>query len=102
MLGTDAEHKLLAEWDHARKHTNVELRCKTFKGCPKTVQFAMPAKRKKPLAALLDFITQRAQALTALLLVSGLVWLLLLPLGERRVKMDEKSLMVGAAVPTLR
>lgn len=85
--------------------TNTQMwnsAAKLCKGCPKTVQSAMPAKRKKPLAALLDFITQRAQALTALLLVSGLVWLLLLPLGERRVKMDEKSLMVGVAVPTLR
>lgn len=62
----------------------------------------MPPKRKKPLAALLELITRRAQPLTALLLASGLVWLLLLPLAERRVKMDEKSLMVGAAVPTLR
>lgn len=60
---------------------------------------AAPA--KKPLIRLLDAAIDRAWPLTLLLVALGYVGLLLLPLAERPIKFDEKSLSVGMARPTL-
>ena len=51
-------------------------------------------------AALLHF--PGANRLTALLIVVGVLGLLTLPLHERHVRADEKSLMIGGARSTLR
>jgi hypothetical protein len=60
------------------------------------------ADKKRLLTRLLDAVIIRADALTALMLLVGLLGLATLPLHERRVKAEEKSLMIGGARSTLR
>lgn len=58
--------------------------------------------RKKPLLRLLDAVSARSGALSTLFLCIGVAGLLALPLFERKVKFDEKSLMAGGARPSIR
>ena len=58
--------------------------------------------KKKPLALLIEAITNRSTSLSILLVLFGILWWLTLPLYERQVKADEKSLMIGGARSTLR
>lgn len=58
--------------------------------------------QKKPILRLLDGLVRHADSLSCLLLLMGLLGLLALPLVERTVKFDEKSLMVGNAYPRIR
>jgi hypothetical protein len=60
---------------------------------------AAPA-RRRPLGALIALTVRHADRLAWPLLALGLLGLLVLPLDERRVKFDEKSLMVGSATAT--
>ena len=60
------------------------------------------AGRKKPLARLLDALVAKADSMTIALIVFGMVWFICLPLHERSVKAEEKSLMIGGASSTLR
>lgn len=57
---------------------------------------------ERPIARMLRVLITKADKLSVLLTLAGLLGLLLLPLTERRAKFDEKSLLVGAAVPTFR
>ena len=53
----------------------------------------------KPVARLLDAITARAQPICLSLLFISVAALLALPALQRKIKFDEKSLLVGGARP---
>jgi hypothetical protein len=56
----------------------------------------------KPLVRLLRGLTREAGRITGLLMLAAVVGLCALPLMERTIKFDEKSLMVGGARPSFR
>ena len=62
----------------------------------------MAASKEKPLTKLIKLIITKHKPLYGLLVIVGLVGPLLLPLAERRIKADEKALLVGGAWPTFR
>ena len=59
-------------------------------------------RKKKPMLALIDAVVARAGALSALLLLAGVLGFAALPLGQRQVSFDENALLAGSARPTIR
>ncbi|GAX79694.1 hypothetical protein CEUSTIGMA_g7135.t1 [Chlamydomonas eustigma] len=58
--------------------------------------------KKKPLPVLIDALITRSDQVTYFLVILGILGLATLPLQERKVKVDEKSLLIGGAKSTLR
>jgi hypothetical protein len=61
-----------------------------------------PQQKQKPIAKLIGLVLAHAEPLFWLLVFAGFLGPFFLPLVERRIKFDEKSLLLGAAHPTFR
>jgi hypothetical protein len=61
-----------------------------------------PKAKQKPIARLIGVVLAHSEPLFWLLIVAGLLGPFFLPLVERRIKFEEKSLLLGAAHATFR